>query len=270
MPVSKLFVEGELDAELLFSILQGSPPVAQGGSKTSLKPRTRNAREGGQQGVVYLRDRDFDFDPPENLLKPTIDSEYKGQPLGWRWCRHEIENYLIEPDIIHATTGWPSSEIQAAILEAAKTIRNYEAARWTVGFVRRALPPNHDLNTKPKSGDFALPASLDITAVRDWAVSNIEAHQSRIEASMNPVAVQAALDSFFARFDDTFIADLTNILLWFSGKDLLAGMADWLVTRSFANPGEFRKSLRDWIISNPDRAIALLPEWKSLIEILRA
>jgi hypothetical protein len=63
---------------------------------------------------------------------------------------------------------------------------------------------------------------------------------------------------------------VANVLLWFSGKDILAGMADWLATRSIANPGEFRAILRDWIISNPDRAIELLPEWKGLIDILRA
>lgn len=265
MPIAKLFIEGKLDFEVLNPVLNGAPLLQLGGSKNSLKPRASNERRENEVAAGYLRDRDFDFDPPDDLSKPTVDSD-----LGWRWCRHEIENYLIDPDIINAATGWPASEIRAAILEAAGVIRSYEAARWTVGLVRRALPPNYDLNTKPKSGDFALPSALDSTAVSDWALSNIEAHRNRIVASMEPVTVQASLDKFFARFDDVFIADLTKVLLWFSGKDILAGMADWLVTKSFANPGEFRMLLRDWIIANPDRAIELLPEWQGLIDILRA
>ncbi|MFH1117073.1 MAG: hypothetical protein V1792_24410 [Pseudomonadota bacterium] len=69
-------------------------------------------------------------------------------------------------------------------------------------------------------------------------------------------------------FDDAFVAEVSNVLLWFSGKDILAGIAEWLGTKGVDNPGAFRASLRDWIIANPERALELLPEWSSLTEIL--
>jgi len=173
MPIAKLFIEGNLEAEVLNPILQGNPVLQRGGSKNSLKPRARAERRDNKVAAGYLRDRDFDFDPPVDISKPTVDSEDNGIPFGWRWCRHEIENYLIDPVIV-------------------------------------------------------------------------------------------------SEADDAFVADVAKILLWFSGKDILAGMADWLVTKSVANPGEFRASLRDWAIANPGRALELLPEWNSLTEILRA
>jgi len=264
MPIAKLFIEGKLDFEVLNPILQGTPLLQRGGSKNSLKPRAFNERQENKVVAAYLRDRDFDFDPPDDLSKPTADSK-----VGWRWCRHEIENYLVEPAVVSEAMTWSLREVEDAIRQAARQIRNYEAARWTIGIVRRALPPHYDLKTRPDLNEIALPPALDSVAVNTWALNNIEVHRSRIAASTDPSAVQASLDGFLARFDEAFVAEVANVLLWFSGKDILAGMADWLATKSIANPGEFRAVLRDWIISNPDRALDLLPEWKGLIDVLR-
>ena len=63
---------------------------------------------------------------------------------------------------------------------------------------------------------------------------------------------------------------MANVLLWFSGKDMLAGLADWLIHKTVINPGTFRASLRDWMIGNPVRALELLPEWNGMIDVLRA
>lgn len=265
MPIAKLFVEGRLDSEVLNPILKGEPVLQQGGSKYALKPRTRNERKDNGVFAAYLRDRDFDFDPPEDIARPTVDSE-----CGWRWCRHEIENYLLEPRIVSEATAWPLSDVEDAIRQAARSIRGYEAARWTVGIVRRALPPNYDLKTRPDHlGDIDLPLALDTATVTAWASSTIEQHRERITEAAHPDVVRAALDGFIHQFNDAFIDDLRNILLWFSGKDILAGMAESLTTRGVVNAGLFRALLRDWIIGNPTRAVELLPEWNGLIEVLR-
>ena len=271
MPIAKLFIEGYLEFQVLNPILQGTPVLQRGGSKNSLKPRAYTERRENKVTAGYLRDRDFDFDPPADLSKPTVDSEDSGIPVGWRWCRHEIENYLIDPLVVSEALAWPIHDVEDALRQAARNIRSYEAARWTVGIVRRALPPHYELRTRPDGlNEIALPLALDSAAVNAWASNSIETHREHTIAKTDPPAVQASLDGFAARFDDAFVADVANILLWFSGKDILAGMADWLSTKAVANPGAFRASLRDWIIANPERALELLPEWKAMTEVLRA
>ncbi len=271
MPIAKLFVEGVLEVQILTPILQGNPVPQQGGSKDSLKPRARTERRENRVAAGYLRDRDFDFDPPADLSRPTMDSTDGGVPFGWRWCRHEIENYLIDPVVVSEALAWPIPEVGEAIRQAAAKITSYEAARWTLGTVRRALPPHFELRTRPDGlKEIDLPVALDSAAVNAWAAKSIEDHRKPIAAATDPPAVQASFAAFAARFDDAFVADVAKVLLWFSGKDLLAGMADWLITRAVANAGAFRASLRDWVMANPVRTLELLPEWNSMTEVLRA
>ena len=137
--------------------------------------------------------------------------------------------------------------------------------------MRRVLPPHYELKTRPDGlNEIALPLALDYSTVNQWASNNIKAHRDRIAAITDLSAVQVSFDAFIARFDNAFISDVANVLLWFSGKDILAGMNDWLDTKSIENPGRFRALLRDWIIANPQRALELLPEWNSLTDVLRA
>ena len=62
MPIAKLFIEGNLELEILNPILLGSPVLQRGGSKNSLKPRALTDRHESKNTVVagYLRDRDFE------------------------------------------------------------------------------------------------------------------------------------------------------------------------------------------------------------------
>jgi hypothetical protein len=271
VPIAKLFIEGKLDSEVLNPILQGSPVLQQGGSKNSLKPRARAERRENRVAAGYLRDRDFDFDPPSDLSRPTLDSEDGGIAFGWRWCRHEIENYLIDPLVVSEAMAWPVAEVEEAICQSARRVRSYEAARWVVGTVRRALPPHYELRTRPDGlNEIDLPVALDAASVSAWASNSVETHRQRLVARADPPVVQRSFYDFSVRFDEAFLARVKDVLLWFSGKDILAGMSDWLIARAVANPGAFRASLRDWIIANPVRALELLPEWSNMTTILRA
>jgi len=273
MPVAKLFVEGSLEVQILTPILLGNPVPQQGGSKDTLRARAGTDRRENKVAAGYLRDRDFDSDPPADLTKPSEERTFEnsGVPFGWRWCRHEIENYLIEPAIVSEAMSWPIPHIEEALREAARRIRNYETARWTVGVVCRALPPHYELRTRPDGlNEIDLPPALDPEAVTAWASRSIEDHRGPMVAATAPDSVQASLDTFAARFDEVFVADVTSVLLWFPGKDLLAGMSDWLLSRAVPNPGSLRASLRDWIITNPERSLELLPEWKAMTEVVRA
>jgi len=243
----------------------------QGGSKYSLKPRAGTERRENKVAAGYLRDRDFDFDPPADLSRPTVDAQDAGVPFGWRWCRHELENYLIDPAIVSEAMAWPTPDIEAALREAAAKIQTYQVARWTIGIVRRALPPHYELRTRPDGlNEIDLPVALDSAVVNAWALNSIANHRAPMEAATDPATVEASLDAFAARFNDAFVADTGKVLVWFSGKDLLAGLADWLVAKGVPNPGEFRASLRDWTIANPVRALELLPEWQGMTELVRA
>ncbi len=271
MPIAKLFVEGTLEVQVLAPILLGNPVPQQGGSKNSLKPRAGTERRENKVAAGYLRDRDFDFDPPADLSKPTVDTLDGAVPFGWRWCRHELENYLIDPAVVSEAMAWHTPDIEEALRQAAAKIQSYEAARWTIGIVRRALPPHYELRTRPDGlNEIDLPLALDSGAVNAWASKSIADHRAPMAAATDPGAVQLSLDTFAAQFNDAFVADVGNVLVWFSGKDLLAGLADWLVANGVANPGKFRAALRDWIIANPVRAVELLPEWYGMTELVRA
>jgi hypothetical protein len=273
VPLAKLFVEGSLEIQVLSPILLGNPVLQQGGSKNVLKSRAWTERRENSVAAGYLRDRDFDFDPPSDLTKPTIDSTLNntGIPFGWRWCRHEIENYFLEPALVSEAMGCTVAEVEDAVRQAATKIRYYEAARWTVGTVRRALPPHYELKTRPDGlNEIELPPALDSASVNTWASTSIDQHRGPIVAATDPEAVQISLNIYSARFDSTFIANLPNVLICFSGKDILAAMVDWLIVKSIPNPGSFRASMRDWIIANPVRTLDLLPEWRAMIYLVRA
>jgi len=96
MPVSTLLMEGTLDGVVLNPVLAGNPTIETGCSKGSLGPRCLDQRRNGIPNVCYLRDRDYDYEPPPVLTEPIVDRVSAGVTLGWRWCRHEIENYLLE------------------------------------------------------------------------------------------------------------------------------------------------------------------------------
>ena len=209
MPVAKLFIEGKLEFGTLSPILQGNPVLQLGGSKNSLKPRAFTERRENTVAAGYLRDRDFDFDPPMDVAEPSVDSYDRGVPYGWRWCRHEFENYLIDPPVVSEATGWPIADVEDALRQAARKIRIYEAARWTVGVVRRALPPHYELSTRPDGlNEIDLPPALDAAAVNAWASNNVETHRVPIVTATDPANVQASFDTFDAQFDDAFVADV--------------------------------------------------------------
>lgn len=78
MSVVQLFVEGNLEIQVLNPILAGTPVSQKGGSKNSLKPRTQAERAENRILAGYPRDRDFD--PPDDPPRPTADCEVKAFP----------------------------------------------------------------------------------------------------------------------------------------------------------------------------------------------
>lgn len=281
MPVSTLYVEGDgrdpIDLSILQALLGGRPLVVPGGSKGSLKPRARNAREAVPPVLAcYLRDRDFDYDPPQDRSAPVVDSHVKGTTgpvLGWHWCRHEIESYLIDPRLVAAASTIPEATIADALQAAAIELQVYVAARWAVGVARRGMPSSGTLSTRPP--EFAghefrtLAVKRDEHQLPDWVRDSIQQYRDGTNAALAESVLHGHLQDYIVHLNHAIHGSTEDILVWFSGKDLMAALAP-TAYRSFAsNPKELRHRLRNWVRSHPDQAMAMFPEWQALRELLR-
>jgi len=147
MPMGRLvFVEGQIDKEIVVSLV-GTEVTVSGerlivqrrGYKNTLAMEAKTIAKEGENDVYFLRDRDFDFLPPEDLLQPkrikaevmTIkllnNQKVKREVKGWHWCRHEIENYLLTPEIVKRASyrkksgySFKITEYQDELIKAAE------------------------------------------------------------------------------------------------------------------------------------------------------
>lgn len=273
MPVAVLIVEGELDEQVLLPLKPPGLTLVRGDAKGSLAPKARDRRRQQQVRACYLRDRDFDFDPPADLSAPTVDKlvgqDEPGAVLGWRWCRHAIEGYLLEPGLVAAAIRWPQAAYEGQLLAAAAHIRHYTAARWAVGIARRSLPPMRELATRPElTNEIKLPADCGAASCDAWAHAHVASFLSQLAQTLAPAAVADALAVKKARLAG--LKAPQEVLLWHSGKDLLAALAPALPGRFKNQPVVFLRALRDWLIDNPQAALALFPEWQALLQALTA
>lgn len=269
MPVTLLLVEGELDVELLSPILQPGPAVERGGSKGSLAPKTRDRREEKRIHACYLRDRDFDYEPPADTSAPSIDKYFKkdDEPeeavLGWRWCRHEIESYLLDPPLVAAATGWPIAQFTSALVNAGQHIAEYTACRWELGQIRHYLAEVKLVNSRPqpKDNEFWLPADITLdTNAR--AIFTLLSDWRRDTSVPDETDIREACQSRAKRLAGLTTTD--EVLCWHGAKDLLAALEGSIRQRLRIAPASLRIRLRDWVRDHPEDAIQLFPEWLAL------
>ena len=222
MPLSQLYVEGRLDVILLTSVAStlpgGAPAILSGGSKGSLRPRVAEAQRK-QIHACYLRDRDFDTDPPYDSSEPTADRNQPGDVIGWRWCRHEIENYLLEPAIVAQATGWSESEFVPSLLGAARSLQYYTAARWAVGTARRSLPPLYELCTRPETlkNEIKVPRDLTEQASRGWVTKYVGDFRDQVTLDLTDATTTATFERWAQRL--ALVDDPQEVLLCHAGKD---------------------------------------------------
>jgi hypothetical protein len=268
VPVAVLFVEGELDALVLAPLMPTGVTIENAGGKGAIRAKTGDRRKSGAT-AAYLRDRDFDFDPPTQRSAPTIDKEVKGDVHGWRWCRHEMESYLLEPSLVERATGWPAAEFSQRLVAAGLQIAGYTAARWAVGTARRELPPFRDLATRPElSNEFKLPDDCSEAASLTWAQTHVAEFRTAAVKSLEASAVEATIAKHLPTLKG--LATVEDVLHWHSGKDLLAALAPNLPSKLRDNPKLLVRQVQDWVRSNPAQALGLLPEWAALMQSLAA
>lgn len=270
MPIGTLYVEGDLDQQLLNPPLEGWPrPIARG-SKGDLPFIVRQDLKYGKS-VCYLRDRDFDYEPPalSQRNNPTEDRRIDNVVHGYRWVRHSIENYLLDPRIAEVVARVTISEWEQQLTAAATLIRDYQAGRWAIGQVRQALPSKGRLATRPSAlrNEIALPMDLSETASWQWVNGEITPLRQEAAALLAEAAVRARFDNYRAQLPITSASD---ILLWYAGKDLLKALETFLVTKRFPNPLSYCNAVVAWVQAHPDETRNFFPEWRALKTILNA
>lgn len=265
MPVDKLYVEGKLDNEIYTPLFSDAILIVRGVGKHSIRSQAKNDRDS-QIRAGYLRDRDFDFDPPQDMDVPTVDISDASGAWGWRLNRHEIESYLLDPRIVNAKFGIPVESWQTTICEAAKRIRWYQIARWTVGYARSKLPPNYKLQTQSDDvGEMRLPEDLSESASLDWCRATIRKFFVMIESCLSDNAVGNQIDTRSGLFAEAMLDDHQDVFRWCSGKDLFAALsaADLQITRA-QSPQSLCNILRDWVREHPDQFLRTFPELVAL------
>jgi hypothetical protein len=66
-----------------------------------------------------------------------------------------------------------------------------------------------------------------------------------------------------------FAKQIEKVLLWFSGKDLLAAMNAWCLDNCFQSAGHFRAERGKWCRNHPNDVVAILPEWQALRDFFK-
>jgi len=138
--------------------------------------------------------------------------------------------------------------------------------------VRCALPPTHRLPTQERREEFYLPPAdkLDKDGAHTWVLAHVEAFADTVVPSLAPTCVEALYVKHAARFENGFCDNADNILIWFSGKNLMAALRDWWSGLGMAaGPGDFRNHIRDWMRDHPEDVLNALPEWRGLLDAMR-
>lgn len=272
MPVNQLLCEGvagKLDAVVLGAIVApDGPEVVPAFSKANLGAAVHALRSIRRMHVAAIRDRDFDYEP-EHGDDPVI-WKWADKAVGWHWRRHEIESYMVDPELVipaSIESGADATAYKPLLLRAARAVAPYQAARWTLGYLRRGSPPR--LRSRPErfNKDFDLPPDLGSGACIAWVRQEVVAHGTQLPQ-------EAAIDALYQPLHDRFIAEgfgVRDALLWFSGKDLLASVAHLARAEGqmlWSSAGALRTMVRDWIRAHPEEALRRVPEWARLKQLV--
>lgn len=302
MPTGRLvFVEGQIDKEILVSLVGGQVTVAgerlivqRRGYKNTLAMEARTIAKEGDNDVYFVRDRDFDFLPPDDLLQPKLikaevmtiklpnNQKMKREVKGWHWCRHEIENYLLSPEIVKRASyrkksgySFEITEYQDELIKAADNIRFYEAARWAIGKAKLCLPPKQELYARPieiLEKTIAIPHDCSGDAIERWLINTTATFYQKVSNTLTEESVKQEYWHYVNQFNKSFCIDINKVLVWFSGKDILAALEPWFITKGYQNAAAFRETLAnyliEWLRCNAEEVCVILPEWNALIHCL--
>ena len=276
MPVNLLLCEGgpnSPDVRLLSKLLAGQCEVRPMGGKQGMGDRIKARRENLGNTVYGMLDGDFltDWEMPRG--KPhswTINENNRTIHLGWRWERKEVENYLIDPEVVHRALGSaspPEDEYKDALDQTRDEIAIYQAARTALSACRRRFSPLPSA-FGPKRGreKHPFPDKLDEPACRAGIDQTVQEY-----ADAHVTTPEHAIGRFSAYTQEFQSgADRRNYFLYaFAGKDLLWAMNERLQQWGFAGAWAFRERVLKGVLRASKDIANWLPEWKALLEEIK-
>lgn len=133
-----------------------------------------------------------------------------------------------------------------------------------MGIARRSLPPFTELPTRPSElkNELQLPPDCSQAACFTWAQQHVGAFRQHVASTLDDAVLHVSLSERVQKLSSLTAID--DVLLWYSGKDLLAALSPLIATRPEDNPKAFRRQLSRWVQERPHEAVALFPEWQAL------
>ncbi len=242
-----VFCEGKdksLDSQLLQQLKPNDVAIVGAGGKFAFthfaegyfyRP-SQGSSSSNEQNKKYMifRDRDFDIEPTEQVQLLRLKSEGT-MFLSHRTC---IENYLLEPQLIHAFWGEkyrekqenPSSKwghkdspgmetISQWIEAAARYLKDYQAVRWALADSVTIGATRSQIQTTWMGNSGILPQSLTLQDCRNEALNLIKQFRTTI-SMVTESRFEEQLNNYMHRFEQEIFWSQRQYLVWFQGKDI--------------------------------------------------
>lgn len=251
-----IFCEGNLDLDVLNKVTENqsnSVTIVASGSKFSFsvfinayfkkKNDENNEKQNKEENqktannYIIFRDRDFDIDPTSEIQLLQIDKLGNRAFLSHRTC---IENYLLEPELIHqywitqyaeklenpTIFNWGHGnspgvdKITQWVEDAARILRDYQAVRWALGNLCQLSASRKQLET---TWTKKIPDSLDLSDCKNQALSLINEFKNTV-AEVTIDKFEESLSKYLQLFNQQEFWQQEQYLIWFNGKDIYKAM----------------------------------------------
>jgi hypothetical protein len=256
-----IFCEGNLDLGVLNKVVENQfnniTIVAAGGkfsfstfiqgyfssieeNKQDKNNEKQNQEEQKKATKKYItfRDRDFDTEPTAEIKLLQIDKLGNRDFLSYRTC---IENYLLDPELIHkywitqyaeklenpTIFKWEHKDspgvdkINQWIEDAARILRDYQAVRWALGNLCQLSASRKQLETKWTEN--TIPDSLDLSTCKSRAWSLINEFKNTVE-EVTIDKFEESLSKYLQLFNRQEFWQQKHYLIWFNGKEIYKAM----------------------------------------------
>ncbi|MBZ8181639.1 DUF4435 domain-containing protein [Oscillatoria salina] len=261
-----IFCEGKkssLDYQLLPKILENisgdRPTIVPTGGKFTFSVFAQGyffREDLENQHYLVFRDRDFDVEPTANVQLLQLNTRL-GRKFMFLTHRACIENYLLEPNLIHEywtakyvekqenpSSRWghgnsPGIQAIAAWIEnAARSLLYYQAVRWALADLLRLSAVRSQLKTTWTGGSGKLPSSLTRQNCNNEAIKLVNQFLQAVD-TVTQERFTEQLNIYCDRFAQDEFWQQQQYTIWFHGKDLQKAMQikqpQYISLKSFYN-----------------------------------